>query len=102
MHTHQEYMITLEDGNHDFPIVAFDIINSFRLLKKNGFMMVDDVYKKNNGINNIYKSTAAYESLQAMLDSKLIKNFNLFFKRLNLKNNLSSNQKFVALLKKED
>lgn len=34
------------DGNHDFPIVAFDIINSFRLLKKNGFMMVDDVYKK--------------------------------------------------------
>ena len=90
------------DGNHDFPTVAFDIINSFRLLKKNGFMMVDDVYKKNNGINNIYKSTAAYESLQTMLDSKLIKKFDLFFKRLNLKNNLSNNQKFVALVKKED
>ncbi len=32
------------DGDHTFPIVAFDIANALRLLKSDGVMLCDDVY----------------------------------------------------------
>ena len=89
------------DGAHGYPYVAIDIINSLRLLNKNGFLLCDDILKSKPVIeDNIYQSTAGNETLIALQKAKLIK-YKLIYKRLDKDSNANKKlRKFVAVAKK--
>jgi predicted O-methyltransferase YrrM len=94
----KNYDLIWIDGAHGFPYVTIDIINSLKLIKKNGLIICDDAYeivKKNDAF---YKSTATIETLIALEKSNVIK-FRKIFKRLEDKyNNNPFNRKFITLV----
>jgi len=93
------------DGNHVYPTVCIDIINSLNLLKDNGIIVCDDVHLNlDNFISKkslqMYKSTASYETLNALQNENLIK-FNLIYKRLAGKSNCYEKwRKYIGIFNK--
>ena len=53
------------DGAHGYPVVSCDITNCLRILSNSGIIMCDDVWKKLNKSDQIYSSTASYETISA-------------------------------------
>ena len=95
----KKYDLIWIDGFHGNPVVTIDIINSLRLLKKDGFIMCDDIYLKGYSYDP-YISDAAYKTLEELKKINLIK-FDLFLKRIDKKSNIiPSEKKFIALIKK--
>ena len=93
----EKYDLIWIDGAHGYPFVCIDIINSLRLINTSGIVMCDDVYINNVVSDKMYKSTAAFEVLTELEKEKII-DFNLIFKRLDLRNNSSkNNRKFIAI-----
>jgi predicted O-methyltransferase YrrM len=90
------------DGAHGYPVVACDIINSYRLLNNNGIAMIDDVWVKTRKNDQIYKSIAAFETLNSLVDAKLIRNYSLLLKRLGFANNIKilGRQKFIGFFQR--
>lgn len=88
------------DGAHGYPVVAMDIINSYRLSKEEGYVLIDDVWKKVDYSDKYYKSIAAYESLSELQNAKMISNFYLIPKRLGGKFNLSWEKKYVGVFQR--
>jgi predicted O-methyltransferase YrrM len=84
------------DGNHEYPISCIDIINSYRLLTSNGIMLLDDVHI-NNKLN--YIDDSIYETLLTLQKSKLLKTFELFYKKIEVES-FSKNQKYVGYVTK--
>ena len=70
------------DGAHGYPVVAMDVINSFRLASENGYVLIDDLRITGSDSHRMYKSVGGFESLQALVEAKLIPSFYLFYKRL--------------------
>ena len=81
------------------PTVISDIINSIRLIKSDGIILIDDVYFQGEPFSP-YQSNAAFKTLISLKKANLIQ-YNLFYKRLDLKYNSNKyDQKFIALVKK--
>ncbi len=53
------------DGAHGYPVVSCDITNCLRIMSNSGIIMCDDVWKKLNKSDQIYSSTASYETISA-------------------------------------
>ena len=66
-----------------------------------GYILCDDIYTSNRiKSDNMYKSRAGLETLNALKRANII-DFNLIFKRINYENNSApSNRKYVAIIKK--
>ena len=88
------------DGAHGYPVVAIDIINSYRLTRKGGIILVDDVWVNIKKNDSMYSSIAAFETLIAIQNSKLIESFKLFYKRIGGIHNIKGERKFVGYFKK--
>lgn len=103
-HTKSYDMIWI-DGNHVYPTACIDIINSLNLLNDNGLIVCDDVHLKlDHSISKkslqMYKSTASYETLNALQNENLIK-FNLIYKRLAGKSNCYEKwRKYIGIFNK--
>lgn len=96
----KKYDLIWIDGAHGYPVVCVDIINSLNLINKDGLILCDDIFTSLDGSDKMYKSIAAYETLNALKKQNLI-HFTLFFKRLNAKYNcVQKERKFVALINK--
>ena len=89
------------DGAHGYPVVAMDVINSFRLAKKNAYLLIDDVWDAVTMSDKNYKSIGGFESLKALKESKLISEFFLFPKRLAGVFNYPGVKKHVGLFVKK-
>ena len=89
------------DGAHGYPYVTIDIINSLRLLKKEGILICDDIWKsKPLDQDDTYHSIASYETLLALQKVKIL-NFKTIYKRLDKINNASEKfRKYIAIVKK--
>ena len=84
------------DGAHGYPVASIDITNSIKLLKRNGILMCDDVWKNLKKNDRFYKSNASYETLNAFSDLGIIKTI-FFRKRIGKKYN--GNYKYVSFSK---
>jgi len=85
------------DGAHGYPIIAMDIINSFRLSNPGGYILIDDVWLRRTSSDQMYRSVGALESLEALKTAGLIEHYYLFHKRLGSIFNSPTEKKFVAL-----
>ena len=100
INANKKYDLIWIDGAHGYPMVCIDIINSLRLINKNGFIICDDVYTSQINSDKIYNSYGAYETLEELKKENLIW-FNLIYKRLDPSSNcLEKKRKFVAIFKK--
>jgi len=81
------------DGSHGYPVVASDITNSIRLMKKNGILMCDDIWQTTKKNDHLYVSTAGFETLLAFSKANILENI-FFRKRIGKKFN--NDKKFVS------
>ena len=95
----EKFNLIWVDGAHGYPTVTMDIINSYRLCKKNGYVVIDDVYKEVDYSDKHYKSIAAYETLLELKKAKLINDFYLIPKRLDGQYNLPWEKKYIGIFK---
>jgi predicted O-methyltransferase YrrM len=96
----QEFDLIWIDGAHGYPVVCIDIINSLRLINDGGIIMCDDIFINNIQSDKMYKSTAAFETLNELATEKII-DYKLIYKRLDTINNCNKlNRKFIGVFKK--
>lgn len=87
------------DGAHGFPVLPLDLYNSIRLIRKGGLVVIDDVFVDLRKTDDMYRSTAAIQTLKLFQKNNLINNYKLIRKRLSLKFNFKDlNEKFLAVL----
>jgi predicted O-methyltransferase YrrM len=97
-----KYDLIWIDGAHGYPIVCIDIINSLRLISRNGIIICDDIYINKVKSDQMYNSNASFETLTELKKEKII-NFQLIYKRLDENYNCDINtRKFIAIIKKYD
>ena len=84
------------DGAHGYPIVCSDLTNAISLANKKAFIMCDDVWKSIKTSDPIYSSIAAWETLEAFRNAKII-SCDYFYKRLGKK--FLSSKKYISLSK---
>jgi len=95
-----KYDLIWIDGAHGYPVLCIDIINSLNIINRNGLILCDDVYINKVKNDNMYYSNAAFETLNALSEEKII-NFKLIYKRLSAKDNcLEKYRKYIAIIKK--
>jgi len=88
------------DGAHGYPTIAMDLVNAMRLIRKGGFILVDDVYTDLNRSDPTYESLGAFQSLEAMKNSALIDDYSLFCKRLGVSFNIPGvTKKYVGMIR---
>lgn len=93
------YDLIWVDGSHRTPEVVGDIINSCRLIKEGGHILIDDVVIKCN-LNNHYRSQASYDTINWLSRGGLIDRPPIYFyKYTSWPKNTSTARKFVACLK---
>lgn len=63
------------DGAHGYPVVAMDVINSYRLLNDGGIAFIDDTWTSTKVSHKLYKSVGGLESLEDLSDAGLIEKF---------------------------
>lgn len=78
------------DGDHSYPVVEKDIFNTYKLVKKNGFVVIDDISKietkSKSSEGSHYESYYALKKLKDekkinyFLVNKLVRPENFFFK----------------------
>lgn len=96
----KKYDLIWIDGAHGYPVVCIDIINSLRLINDGGIIMCDDIFINNIKSDKMYKSTAAFETLNELAKEKII-DYKLIYKRLDAINNCDKlNRKFIGVFKK--
>lgn len=100
MNSNEKYDLIWIDGAHGYPVVCIDIVNSLKLINTNGIIMCDDIFINNIRSDKMYKSTAAFETLNEIATEKII-DYKLIYKRLDSINNSdSTNRKFIGIFKK--
>lgn len=85
------------DGAHGYPVIAMDIINSYRLSKQGAYVVIDDVWTRRAKSDDMYDSIGGYESLEALKSAKLIEQYYLINKRLGAVFNSPSEKKYIAV-----
>ncbi len=87
------------DGAHGFPVLPLDLYNACRLIKKGGLVVVDDVLINLRKMDDMYRSTAAIQTLKLFHENNLINSYKLIRKRLALKYNFKDlNEKFLGAI----
>jgi predicted O-methyltransferase YrrM len=83
MDSKETYDLIWVDGAHGYPVVAVDIVNSYRMLDGDGIMACDDVWigRDEKESDPMYKSGATHEILKSFQSAGLI-NYNKIYKRL--------------------
>jgi len=89
------------DGAHGYPVVNIDIINSLRMVKKNGFIVCDDVHKHAKKSDEMYCSTASYETIKELFSANLVQ-YSLILKRTIKPWGHTSVRKYIAILQKNN
>ena len=89
------------DGAHGYPIVSMDIVNSYRLCRNDGYVLIDDVREQVDYSDKYYKSTAAHESLSELKIAKLINDFYLIPKRLGGEWNLPWEKQYIGFFRRQ-
>ena len=84
------------DGAHGYPVVCADLINAYRVARAGGMVMVDDVWIERDQSDAMYKSTAAYETLESMRNAGLFDGYRLFLKRVGPAFNVRHKQKHIG------
>lgn len=97
--SNSRYDLIWIDGAHGYPVVTSDIINSLRLSKIGGHILVDDVIIETKKNDPMYRSTGGYDTLLSLRKAGLVPKFILFNKRLSSKYNFRP--KFVAYFRKD-
>lgn len=97
INNNEKYDLIWIDGAHGYPVIAMDIANSYRLSNTGAYVVVDDVWTKRARSDNMYDSVGAFESLEALKQSGLIKEYHLVHKRLGAAFNLPHEQKYIAV-----
>ena len=82
------------DGEHLNPQVTIDIFQSIKLIKKNGFICVDDVVMKKYLKKNEYVSNDSYQTLEYLNKLKILKT-SYIIKRVTKRN--FDLKKFISL-----
>jgi len=82
------------DGEHLNPQVTIDIFQSIKLIKKNGFICVDDVVMKKYFKKNEYVSNDSYQTLEYLNKLKILKT-SYIIKRVTKRN--FDLKKFISL-----
>jgi len=97
----EKYDLIWVDGDHGYPTVTIDIINSLRLVKKRGYILIDDIFlQRIKHFDSMYESIAGYETLQELKKEKII-DFTLLHKRLDKQNNcIPFFKKYIAIIHK--
>ena len=102
LNSNKKYDLIWIDGAHGYPVVCIDIINSLKLINTNGIIMCDDIFINNIKSDKMYKSTAAFETLNELAVEKIV-DYKLIYKRLDCINNCdSANRKFIGVFKRID
>ena len=83
------------DGDHHYPQVAFDIFQSYKLIKNNGFICVDDIIMKKNLKKTEYGWNEGFQTLNHLEEKGLLRN-NFILKRANGK----SYKKYISISQK--
>lgn len=97
----ESFDIIWVDGAHGYPVVALDLLNAWRLIRPGGSILIDDVYTCGDDSDRMYKSTASFETMNALKQASIINDFTLFRKRLGLKFNIdAATEKYVARIQK--
>jgi hypothetical protein len=88
------------DGDHTFPVVAFDIINAIRLSKLGGWICVDDVRQTWNGRNKL-GAQESFKTVEYLASTGLV-TIDLILKRHDDKNLLIKPQmrKHIAVMRR--
>ena len=84
------------DGAHGYPVVAMDVINSYRLANEGAFILIDDIWKSVELSDAMYKSIGGIESLNILVNAILISKYYLFHKRLGCIFNYPGQKKYVG------
>jgi len=84
------------DGAHGYPVVAMDIINSFRLVNEGGYVLCDDIWTSVRSSDEWYTSIGGFESLKVLKNAGLISSFSLIPKRLASEYNYPNAKKYVG------
>ena len=84
----KKYDFIWVDANHEFPYVAVDIANAFRMLRSGGLIACDDVRMNNHTM----------QTLEQFFNAGLIE-FELIHKRTVLPDNLDLAGKYIAIAK---
>lgn len=94
------YDLIWVDGAHGYPVVAIDILNACRLIRKDGIILLDDVHLNVKKSDSMYSSIATYEMLNLLKDTNIISDFKLIKKRLDVKFNIKNyTEKFIGVIK---
>ena len=87
------------DGAHGYPIVGADITNAIGLMHKESILMCDDILKNTKLNDNLYCSTAGFETLSSFTNANIIKTY-FFNKRIGkLFNGINKYISFSKLVK---
>jgi len=97
----EKFDLVWVDGAHGYPVVSMDIINSYRLCRKDGYVLIDDVCKQVDYSDKNYKSIAAYQSLEELKIAKLINDFYLIPKRLGGEWNLPWRKNYIGFFRRQ-
>ena len=87
----QKYDLIWIDGDHSYPQVCIDIIQSLNILEDSGVIMVDDIYRFGKKLpENHLKSVAAFETIENLFASNIITR-DYIYKRTTLKRDFKNN-----------
>ena len=87
----QKYDLIWIDGDHSYPQVCIDIIQSLNILGDSGVIMVDDIYRFGKKLpENHLKSVAAFETIENLSTANIITR-DYIYKRTALKKDLKNN-----------
>ena len=88
------------DGDHTFPVVAFDIINALRLVPVGGWICVDDIRPSDSG-RGVLGSQETYKTVKHLETIGLV-SLTLIMKRLDAASMLLNpeSRKYVAVLRR--
>ena len=67
-----KYDIVWLDAGHNYPEVAWDFANSISVLKKGGFLVIDDVIPLSTKYQNDYVSTHSWELIQYLANRRSV------------------------------
>ena len=93
----QKYDLIWVDGAHGYPVVSIDILNSLKLLDKNGYLICDDIFQQVDKSDPLYRSIASMETLVSFLNAKVISKVSLIIKRF-----ISKQKKFIAVIEEKN
>ena len=95
-----EFDVIWVDGDHTFPVAAFDIINALRLTTRGGWICVDDIRLRDTG-RGVLGSQETYYSVKHLEGAGLV-SLHLVMKRLDHASMLlePDSRKYIAVMRR--